>query len=121
MMSILLKEKKRTKGGTSRESKHTVKMTNGQAAIWCNLSICHFAFLINGTKYLTLNHEIQKNLILNTLPHDKMLGLSKMKAFADKKINMIQKLKRLFHRIENWGEKEKMLVTGIFSFSHNVF
>ena len=41
----------------------------------------------------------------------------KLKGFADEKINMNQKLKYVSVRVE----KEKMLITSIFSFSHNVF
>ena len=36
-----------------------------------------------------------------TLPNNKILGQSKLKAFADKKINVAEKLKLLFGRIEN--------------------
>ena len=48
------------------------------------------------------------------LPNDKTIDCSKFKAFADDNLNMTENLKTLW-------EKEKMLVTIIFSFSHNVF
>ena len=54
-------------------------------------------------------------------PNDEILDLFKLKAFADNKINVTQKLKFVSLRVEDIGEKEKMLVTSIFSFSHNVF
>ena len=41
--------------------------------------------------------------------------------FADHKINVTKNLKFVFRRVENIVDKEKMLVTSIFSFSHNVF
>ena len=34
-------------------------------------------------------------------PDDKILGLSKLKAFADDKLNVTQNIKVVFHRIEN--------------------
>ena len=45
----------------------------------------------------------------------------KLEAFADNKINMNEKLSLEFGRIENIVGKKKMLVTSIFSFSHNHF
>ena len=46
----------------------------------------------------------------------------KLKEFAEDKINVTQKLKFDFGRVENIVRKSsKMLVTSIFSFSHNVF
>ena len=44
-----------------------------------------------------------------------------MKAFAEDKRNVTEKFKFDSGRIENVWEKEKMLVTSIFSFSQNVF
>ena len=51
----------------------------------------------------------------------KRMDWSKMKAFADYNLNVNQNLK--FALVDNIVEKvkEKMLVTTIFSFSHNVF
>ena len=59
---------------------------------------------------------------LHPLPNDKILGLPKLIAFADDKLNNTQNIRFVFHRIEKtlW-EKKKMLVTSIFFFSHNVF
>ena len=58
----------------------------------------------------------------NALPNDKILGQFKLKAFADDKINVAENFKFVLERVENMvGKKEKMLVTSILSFSHNVF
>ena len=40
-------------------------------------------------------------MLLNSLPNDKFLDWSKLKAFADDKINESQKLKFAFGRVEN--------------------
>ena len=59
---------------------------------------------------------------MNSLPNNKILGLPKLKAFADDKINVTQKLKFALGRgRKHCGKRKKMLVTSIFSFSHNVF
>ena len=39
--------------------------------------------------------------MFNSLPNNKILDLSKLKAFADDKINLIQKLKSKPGRVEN--------------------
>ena len=44
---------------------------------------------------------------VNTLPDDKILGLPKLKAFADDKLNVTQNIKVVFHRIENIVGKEE--------------
>ena len=44
---------------------------------------------------------------LNHLPDDKVLGLPKLKAFADDKLNVTQNIKFVFHRIENIVGKEE--------------
>ena len=54
---------------------------------------------------------------LNPLPDDKILGLPKLKAFADDKENVSQNVQVVFDRIENIVGKEE----NGFSFSHNVF
>ena len=46
----------------------------------------------------------------NTLPNDEVLGLSKLKAFADEKINMAENYNLFWE-----GQKT------LFSFSHNFF
>ena len=56
------------------------------------------------------------------LPNDKSLDMTKLKAFADDKLNVAKITISLFDSVEKtlW-EKEKMLVTSNFSFSHSVF
>ena len=56
-----------------------------------------------------------------SLLHDKILDWSIFKSLADNKINVTQNLKFVLGKVENIWEKEKMLVTSIFSFSKNVF
>ena len=59
---------------------------------------------------------------LNSLPNDKILDVTKLKAFADDKINLAQMMISVIPIVENMvGKGAKMLVTSIFSFSHNVF
>ena len=60
--------------------------------------------------------------LLNSLPNEKNFEMAKLKVFADNKINVAQMIVPVFDRIEktSW-EKGKMLVTSIFSNSHNVF
>ena len=47
------------------------------------------------------------SLIYNPLPDDKILGLSKLKAVADNKLNVTQDIIVVFPRIENIVEKEE--------------
>ena len=48
-----------------------------------------------------MNRSITRNN-LNPLPDDKILGLLKLKPFADDKLlNVTQNVKIVFHRIEN--------------------
>ena len=56
----------------------------------------------------------------NSLPGNKILDKSKLKASANNKVNATEKLKFCFGREENFGKGEK-LGTSIFSFSHIVF
>ena len=59
--------------------------------------------------------------IFNSLPNDKILDLSNLKAFTDDKISVTQKVNFVLYGIENIMRKGEMLVTSILSFSHNVF
>ena len=63
----------------------------------------------------------QKYRLLNSFPNDRLLSLSKFKPFADDKITVTKKLKFVLGRVKTLWEKEKMLVTSIFSFSHDFF
>ena len=50
---------------------------------------------------------------LNSLPNNKILDCSKFKAFADDKINVGQKLKTVYGRVENIvGKGENVLLIG---------
>ena len=69
--------------------------------------------------WLTWFNKTQK--CINPLPNVKILDLSRLKALAYDKINVVQELKFGVGRVESIAEKEKMLVTSIFSFSHKVF
>ena len=59
---------------------------------------------------------------INPLSDDKILGLSKVKAFADDKRNVSQNIKAVFHRIENIvGKEENAGYQHFLIFPHNVF
>ena len=58
---------------------------------------------------------------LNPFPHDKILDLTKLKAFADDKLNVSKMIISVFDRVENIVEKGEIVCTSNFSFSHNVF
>ena len=45
--------------------------------------------------------------LINPLPDDKILGVPKLKAFADDKLNVTLNIKVVFHRIENIVGKEQ--------------
>ena len=67
-------------------------------------------------------HKTQSNE-RNSLPHNKNVALSKWKAFTDNNIYVDQMigLSLIFDRKKTLWDKEKMLVTIISSFTHNVF
>ena len=77
------------------------------------------------TSNFSFSHSVFNSLVLQTcenqglfgkrltLPNDKILDWTKLKALADDKINMIEKMKTLW-------EKEKMLVTSIYFILYNV-
>ena len=44
---------------------------------------------------------LEMGVLTNTLPNNKILGQSKLKAFADDKMNMAEKLKFVLGRVEN--------------------
>ena len=46
-------------------------------------------------------------ILLNPLTDEKILGLPKLKAFADDKSNVTQNIQVVFHRTENMVEKEE--------------
>ena len=73
-----------------------------------------------GKGLICINVKLHK-MYFNHLPYVKILTLSELKAFADDKINAAQMMISVFDRVENIVGKGIMLVTSIFSFSHNVF
>ena len=54
---------------------------------------------------------------LNPSPHDKMLDQTKLKAFADDKLNVTKVIISFFDRVENIVGKDKLLVQAISPFS----
>ena len=61
-------------------------------------------------------------LRVNSLPNDKVLDWSKLKAFADDKINVTVNSKFFMGRVENIvGKGKKCWLPAFFPFFHNVF
>ena len=63
---------------------------------------------------LTVSKQFQRELVLqeytakfNSLPNNKILDLSKLKAFADDKATVAKMMISLFDRVENIVEKEE--------------
>ena len=82
------------------------------------------------TSTFSFSHNVFKRLIsqgqdcvvrVNPLPVDKILDQSKLKAFADNKLNITKMILSVFDRVENIVRKGKIACTSNFSFSHNVF
>ena len=57
---------------------------------------------------------------ISPLPDDKILALSKLKAFADNNFSVVQMAQTFLHRIENGVGKGEKAGYQHFSFSHNV-
>ena len=64
----------------------------------------------------------QAYLLLQSLLFTKgqILNWSKFKAFTEDKLDEVKEMSFLYDSLENTEEKEKMLVTSIFSFSYIV-
>ena len=58
---------------------------------------------------------------VNPLPDDKILDQTKLKAFADDKLNATKMIISVFDRVENIVGKGEIACTSNFSFSHSVF
>ena len=56
-----------------------------------------------------------------TLSQTTSFRLSKLREFADDNLKFDKNGKKFSKRVENTKEKEKLLVTNNFSFSHSVF
>ena len=65
--------------------------------------------LLSGLKvklcFIVLRETVQ--IVVNPLPDDKISDWSKLKAFADTKLNVTQNIKVVLHRIENIVGKEE--------------
>ena len=59
--------------------------------------------------------------VINTLPNDKILAQSKLRALGDDKVNVNEKLKFVLGRAENILGKGENVFSSIFSYFHNVF
>ena len=57
----------------------------------------------------------------NPFPNDKILDQTKLKAFADNKLNVTKMTISVFDRVENIVGKGEIACTSNFSFSHKVF
>ena len=80
--------------------------------------------LINLNQALTLEEmcKFYKNFqYINPLPDDKILDWSKLKAFADDKLNVTKMIISVFDRVENIVGKGEIACKSNLSFSHNVF
>ena len=58
-------------------------------------------FLVTFTSLFTHAVSLDKVNFVNSLPNDKFLDWSKLKAFRDDKTNVNRKLKFVFGRVEN--------------------
>ena len=65
-----------------------------------------FLSLFNSAFSSKISPKIYKSLQFNSLPNNKILDWSKLKAFADNKVNLNEKLKLVLGRIENMGKGE---------------
>ena len=63
---------------------------------------------------------VQADLALHSLQH-KILDQTKLKAFADDKLNVRKMIISVFDIVENIVGKGEIACTSNFSFSHNVF
>ena len=72
-------------------------------------------------RVLTINILWKGVQLFNPFPHDKILDLTKLKAFADEKLNVSKMIISVFDRVENIVGKGEIACTSNFSFSHNVF
>ena len=57
----------------------------------------------------------------NLFTHNKILDQTKLKAFADDKLNVTKMIVSVFERVENIVGKGEIACTSNFSFSHHVF
>ena len=60
-------------------------------------------------------------MFFNSFPCDKILDQTKLKAFADDKLDVTKMIISVIDRVENIVEKGEIACTSNFSFSHKVF
>ena len=91
--------------------------------MWKNIFFCVnlSLFIIQSEISSHLALEALHRFYLNSLPSDKILGWSKLKASTVAKINVAEEFNYFRRFSKHRGKKEKMLVTSIFSFSHDVY
>ena len=77
----------------------------------CNLGLCLSWWWLGLCAY----GMDQNTLVINSLPNDKFLDWSKLKAFADNKIFVTKKLKLVFGRVENVVGKRRKCWLPAFS------
>ena len=77
-------------------------------------------FLPTISKALFIATHKAQDYIFKSLPKIKIRS-TKLKAFADDKINLDQLMILSLKRVAILWENEKMLVTSIYSFSHSVY
>ena len=70
---------------------------------------------------MKLNMVPMLKFVFNFLPNDKILALTKLKAFADDKFSIAKMMIPLFDQVENIVEKGENAGHQHFLFSHNVF
>ena len=68
-----------------------------------------------------LHKDKESSLLIDSLSDDKNIYLSILKESADENSKAVKLMEFFYGVVENIVEKEKMMVTSIFSFSHNVF
>ena len=87
---------------------------------WLTISSFEYQFQTYNLKYFC-SAILQRKVISNSIPNNKNLDMTKLKAFADDKLNIARIMISLYDGVENTMGKGKMLVTSIFSFYHGVF
>ena len=65
--------------------------------------------------------QIKAAVVFNPFPHDRSLDQTKLKAFADDKLNITKIIISVFDRVENMVGKGEIACTSNFSFFLNVF
>ena len=93
---------------------HSFQKNGRCRGIWVTNTFCFGS--CNFARVLLIEHSLTISS-----PKDKILDQSKWKTFTDQKINVSQKLKFLFGRVENIVGNGENAVYQHFLFFHNVF